>query len=252
MTNSPQGYDHKGNRRLTSIDDWHRFASPKREVQWKGSRSAKGCARAWIAAAPRLQPYIARTIAACPDIRPLHQWRAEPEARVTIDTFRGEQPNIDLLLIAEDDCGPLVVAIEAKADETFGDQLADRYESAQAARASHPRSKALDREETLLNRFNLNMAQPQVPLLRYQLFTAAAAVLAEADRRSSNRALVIVHEFVTPLTRPDRRERNAAVLDRFLSMALRSETHLGYDEIAGPLRVQGGPAVYLGKARTLA
>ncbi|MDE0191692.1 MAG: hypothetical protein OXQ90_10085 [Gammaproteobacteria bacterium] len=45
ITNSPEGYVHKRNRRLTSIDDW-----PKREVHWKDGRSARECARAWIAA----------------------------------------------------------------------------------------------------------------------------------------------------------------------------------------------------------
>ena len=116
ITDSP-GYVHIGNRRLTSIDDWHRFAPPKREVHWKDGRSAKECARAWMAAASRMQPDIERTIAACPDVEPLLRWRAEPEARVTIDSFRGEQPNIDVLLVAEDERGPVDVAIEDKADE---------------------------------------------------------------------------------------------------------------------------------------
>ena len=193
ITNSPEGYVHKSSRRLTSMDDWHRFASPKRQIHWKDGRSAKECARAWIAAAPRMQPDIERTIAACPDIGPLRRWHAQPEARIAIDTFRGEQPNIDVLLVVEDECGPVVVAIEAKADETFGDQLADRYRSAIAARASNPRSKALDRIEALLDRFDLDLEHPRVPTLRYQLFTATAAAFAEAERRSSDRALLVVH-----------------------------------------------------------
>ena len=53
-------------------------------------------------------------------------------ARITIDRFRGEQPNIDLLLVAEDDHGPVVIAIEAKADETFGNELANQYQRARA------------------------------------------------------------------------------------------------------------------------
>ena len=251
ITNSPEGYVHKGKRPLTSIDDWHRFALPKREVHWKDGRSAKECARAWIAAAPRIPPDIERTIAACPDVGPLLRWRAEPEARVAIDTFRGEQPNIDVLLVAEDERGSVVVAIEAKADETFGDQIADRYRSAEAARTSNPRSKALDRIEALLDRFRLDLGQPRVPQLRYQLFTAVAAALAEARRRSTDRALFVVHEFVTPLTRSDRRERNAADLDSFLSIALQSDAHVGDGEIAGPFLISG-LSLYVGKARTLA
>ncbi|MDE0191693.1 MAG: hypothetical protein OXQ90_10090 [Gammaproteobacteria bacterium] len=162
-----------------------------------------------------MQPDIERTIAECPDIGLLRWWRAEPEARIPINAFRGEQPNIDVLLVAEDERGPVVVAVEAKANETFGGQLADRHRSAKADRASNPRSKALDRIEALLARFHLDLGQPRVPQLRYQLFTATAATLAEAERRSSDRALFVVHEFVTSLTRSDRRERNAADLDIF-------------------------------------
>ena len=251
ITNSPEGYIHKRNRRLTSVEDWHRFACPKSEVQWKDGRSAKESARAWIAAAPRMQPDIERTLAACPDIGNLRQWRAEPEARVAIDTFRSEQPNIDVLLVAEDERGPVVVAIEAKIDEPFGDRLVGQYRRAKTARASNPRSKALDRIEALLNCFHLDLGQPRVPQLRYQLFTAAVAALAEAKRRSSDRALLVVHEFVTSLTRADLRERNAADLDGFLSVALRSDAHLGDGEIAGPFLNQGGLSLFVGKARTL-
>ena len=252
ITDSPEGSVCKGNRQLMSVDQWRRLAPPKRHIHWQDGRSAKESARAWIAAAPHMPPDIERTIAACPDIGLLRRWRAEPEARVPIDTFRGEQPNIDVLLIAEDERGPVVVAIEAKADETFGDQLADRYRSAQAARASNLRSRALDRIEALLDHFHFSLAQPPVPQLRYQLFTVTAAALAEAQRRSSNRALVIVHEFVTSRTRSDLRKRNAADLDSFLSVALDSNTNLGDGEIAGPFPNQGGLSLFLGKTRTLA
>ena len=252
MPDSPAvGTVHKGDRPLTTIDQWHRFAPPKRDIHWKDGRSAKENARAWIDAAPGLQPDIAQILAACRDIGLLRQWCAEPEARIAIDRFRGEQPNIDLLLVAEDDHGPVVIAIEAKAGETFGNELADQYQRARAARASNPRSKAVARIEALLDRFALDIEQRHVPQLRYQLLTATAAVLAEADRRSSERAVLIVHEFVTPLTLQEERDRNAADLDRFLATALDREGHLAAGDVAGPILVKGTPTLYVGKARTV-
>ena len=245
------GTIHKGNRPLTTIDQWRLscFDGAKR-CHWKDGRSAKENARAWLDAASSLQPDIAQILAACRDIGPLRRWCAEPEARITIDSFRGP-PNIDLLVVAEDDHGPVVIAIEAKADETFGDELADRYQRARDERVLKPRSKAVARIEALLDRFALNIEQPHVLQLRYQLLTATAAVLAEANRRSSARAVLIVHEFMTPLTLPERRERNAADLDRFLATALNREGHLAPGEIAGPILVQGAPTLYVGKARTV-
>ena len=44
-----------------------------------------------------------------------------------IDRFRGEQPNVDLHLIEEDDHGPVAVAVEAKAAEPCGDTPFDQH-----------------------------------------------------------------------------------------------------------------------------
>ena len=238
------GTVHKGDRPLTTIDQW-----PRRDIHWKDGYSAKENARAWIDAAPSLQPDIAQILAACRGIGPLRQWRAEPEARVAIDTYPGP-PNIDLLLVAEDDYGPVVIAIEAKADETFGQTLDQRARA--AARASKPSSKVVDRIGDLLDRFGLDIKQPHVPQLRYQLLTATAAVLTEADRRSSERAVLIVHEFVTPSTHPERRKRNAAALDLFLATALDRQGHLSPGDVTDPiLLMKGPPTLYVGKARTV-
>ena len=142
---------------LTTIDEWHRFAPPKRDIHWKDGRSAKENARAWIAAAPNFQPDVAQALENCPDFGPLRFWRAEPEARIPIDRYRGEQPNIDLFL---------------------------------------------------------------------------------------------VHEFVTPLTDPAKRERNAAELDRFLSTAFGFGGQLTPGGIAGPFQIESAPNLYFGKVRT--
>lgn len=241
----------KGGRHLATIDEWHQFAPPKRSIHWKDGRSAKENARAWLKAAPHMQPDIAHVLANCPDIGPILGWNAEPEARVAIDRFRGEQPNIDLLLVAEDDHGSLVIAIEAKADEPFGKTLADQYQHARTARASNPRSKAVARIDALLNRLAIEPRQDDVPQLRYQLLTATAAAIAEAERRSAERAVLIVHEFLTPLTATEKRERNAADLRRFLATALRHPVQLASGNITGPISVDGAPSLYVGKARTV-
>lgn len=241
----------KNGHLLVSIDEWRQFASPKLDIHWKDGRSAKENARAWISAAPDLQPDVAQALENCPDIGPLHRWSAEPEARISIDRFRGEQPNIDLLLVAEDKRGPMVVAIEAKADEPFGDTLGDRRRCAEATLTSNPRSKALARVDKLIDHFDLNFQQSHVPQLRYQLLTATAAALEEAKRRSSKRAMLIVHEFVTPLTDQGRRERNSADLNHFLSAAFGYRGPLTLGGVAGPFRIESALSLYVGKVRTV-
>ena len=54
------GTVHKGDRPLTTIDQW-----PRRDKHWKDGRSAKENARAWIDASLGLQPDIAQILAAC-------------------------------------------------------------------------------------------------------------------------------------------------------------------------------------------
>ena len=96
-----------------------------------------------------------------------------------------------------------------------------------------------------------NRTGRNVQQLRYQLLTATAAVLEEAKRQSSARAVLIVHEFLTPLTLSETRERNAADLDRFLAIALDRQGHLAPGDVAGPILVKGPPTLYVGRARTV-
>ena len=245
------GTIHKGNRPLVTLDQWRLwcFDGAKRR-HWQDGRSAKENARAWIDAAPALQPDIAQVLATCCDIGPLRRWCAEPEAIVRIDSFRGP-PNIDLLVIAEDDHGPVVIVIEAKADEPFGHELANQRQHARDELARSPRSKAVARIEALLALFGLDIEPPEVQQLQYQLFTATAAALKEAERRSSKRAVLMVHEFVTSRTSSEKRKENAEHLDRFLATALGCPGHLAAGDVAGPIRLPGYPALYVGKARTV-
>ena len=122
----------------------------------KDGRSAKESARAWIEAAPGMQPDVFHTLARCPDIGPIRDWPAEPEAKVSIDGYAGEPPNIDLLVLADDDRGPLTIAIEAKADETFGYRLPEQHRRAARTLERSPRLKALARIDEFAHRFSLD------------------------------------------------------------------------------------------------
>ena len=256
MSDSPtigtiRGTIRKGDRTLTTVDEWRRFAPPKRSNHWKDGRSAKENARAWIDAAPYMHPDIAEVLADCPEIGPVRSWTAEPEMRCAIDEFRGEQPNIDLLLLIEDDRHSAVVAIEAKADEPFGRLLADQYRAARTALAGNPRSKAVARIDALLEQFAIEPGERHRTRLRYQLLTATAAVLAEARHRSAELAVLLVHEFVTPLTTAENRERNATDLQRFLDIALEHPVRIAPGHVVGPVLVDAAPTLYVGKARTV-
>lgn len=146
------------------------------DLHWKDGRSAKESARAWIGAAPAMPDEIVAALESHGDFSTVEAWEAEPEARVRIDEFRGEPPNLDMLVRARDAHGDFVVAIEAKADETFGDSVAGTKRAAQRHWEENPASRGVARFAELTTRL-LGQGPDQAMDLRYQLLTAAAAGL---------------------------------------------------------------------------
>lgn len=256
MSNSLQqyvaGFIEKDSRRLSTLDEWFRYAPPKNENHWKDGRSTKENARLWLNAAPALPSEISSALDSCTDVGRLHAWYAEPEAKVSFDEFDGESANVDLLLVGEDERGPIVVAIEAKADEPFGATVEKTLSKASVRLESNPRSKGIERIQALATLFELDLRLPDILDLRYQLMTITAAALAEAERRSTQRAVIMVHEFVTCQTEAKKRTRNAHDVNHFLKTVFGQRNSLRPGAIVGPFEVKGMPKLYFGKAQTFA
>ena len=242
----------KKSRRLATLDEWFRYAPPKgKKKHWKDGRSAKENARLWLDAAPCLPPGIAEILRSCADVGILRSWHAEPEARVRFDDFRGEPSNIDILLTCEDENGPLIVAVEAKADESFSDTIKKTLSKANTRLEKDSGSKGVERVKNLAAKFNLSLERQEALNLRYQLFTLTAAALAEAERRAAQRAIIIIHEYVTSLTSCEKRAQNASDLDCFLKVVFRRHYSLCNGMIAGPIETNGMGKLYFGKAQTI-
>ena len=242
----------KSGQRLATLDEWHCHAPPKdKHKHWKDGRSAKECARAWLDSAPALPSEISQVLNSCRDMGTLRDWCAEPEAKVPFDNFRGPA-NVDVLLTGQDESGPVVVSIEAKADEPFGETVEKTRSVAWNILKEKPKSKRLDRLKHLAELFKLSLDTPAVLKLRYQLMTLTAAVLAEADRHCAKRAIVIVHELVTPSTTAENRIRNSQDLDTFLASAFRRQVSLHPGTLIGPFETSCKPMLYFGKARRTA
>ena len=175
-------------------------------------------------------------------------WDAEPEARLRFDTFPGEPRNTDLLVIANDAFGPYMLAVEAKADEPYGDTLGTVLAAALERHIENPRSNGISRIDglaTLLLKPRC-AGQPKVGDLRYQLFTACAGTLAEAHRRRAGRAVMLVHEFVTPATSDVKHARNASDFRLFLSrISGCSHRDVADGELQGPFAFEPYPGVEL-------
>jgi hypothetical protein len=264
-----------GGQEIGSLADWLKYAPPKkRDKHWKPGRSAMELARAWLddGHGPTVPAEVAELLESHDVTRWFVPERGIPEWVTTLDDFAGEHRNHDLVVIGEAAGGRTLLAVEAKADESYGDYTVDRYlrmcrkrevervkkvTEAIAAGKRPPRpSNAAARIKQLCAalfgppRSRIEDVAEVAKPLRYQLITALAGALIEARERGCEQAVLIVHEFVSDPD-PDREiegtnasqvERNARAFHQFVEALTSAALH---DEVslAGPYRVPGSSRV---------
>lgn len=242
----------KNGSEIRDLEDWHLRAGPKSDRQWKDGRSAKESANAWLSS-DGIPAELLSLLEGHPHIGRIEEWMAEPEATVRIDDFSGEPPNIDVLVKARDQIGPIAIIVEAKADEPFGRTIEETLKKAKQRLKTTPNSKGVERLERLsLAFFDRASDDKALAKLRYQLFTASGAALAEAQRMGADRAVVLIHEFVTSETEASKRQKN---YQDFLDFIVALNPCADADnKLVGPIIVPGQSLVssavklYFGKA----
>ncbi len=216
-------------------------------------------ARAWLeGGGERLPREIDAALSAHPAFGPVLRWDAQVEVQLHFDAFAGEPRNSDLVVNATDVHGTYVIAVEAKADEPFGDTVAKTLVAAERRHEENPRSngvvRVLQLRQALFGPMDGGDGLPAAEGLRYQLLTACAGALAEATRRGYTRCLMLVQEFQTVRTQPEKHDTNARDLNAFLTRLSRGAvTGVAAGEIVGPFTVPGSARIsksvqlYLGK-----
>lgn len=243
----------KNGTEIKSLDEWFRLAPPKRSNQWVEGRSAMELARNWLDGLP---VEVQHAIQSHPSFGPIHDWTAEPEVALPFDTFAGEPRNSDLVVTATDTHGAFLMGVEGKADEKFDKLLPDCFAASLEAKLKNQRSNRLARLEFLTQAlFEVKQrGEPSVKLIRYQLLTGCAGVLAEAIRSNVRRAVFLIHEFRTVLTDDAKHYSNGVDLDNFVLRLSRS-AHRGVTagQVIGPISLpkqsafSNGVELYIGK-----
>lgn len=238
---------------ITNLDEWLQLAPPKRPDQWVEGRSAMELARNWLDGLPL---EVLQAIQGHPSFGEILDWTAEPEVTLRFDACAGEPRNSDLVVTALDAHGAFLIGVEGKADEEFDKLLPDCFVASMEAKLKNERSNRLARLEFLTRAF-LEVKQsgePSVKLIRYQLLTACAGILAEAIRRNIRRAVFLVHEFRTVLTNDANHCRNSIDLDNFVWRISRgSYRGITAGQIIGPISLPEHSAfsneveLYIGK-----
>jgi hypothetical protein len=209
----------KSGRPIRTLKEWGDLAGPKSEYQWSEDRSAMECARSWLAVtAPSLPREIDEALSSHSDFGVLASWEAEPEVRLPFDDLRGEPRNTDMLVRARDNLGELLLAVEAKADEPFGELVPEALATALERKLKNTNSRGLERIESLAASLFRVRAESEAPLaaIRYQLLTATAGAIAAGIRSEVPRVVLMIHEFQTKKTTDVRHAENARDLDAFV------------------------------------
>ena len=247
----------KNGQRIQTLEDWHRLAPPAAKEHWADERSAKEAARAWLERADEPPAEVLTLFSGHADFNGVEFTHVEPEALLRFDDRAGPR-HADLSVMAEDRRGPIAVTVEAKADEPFDELVGVAFSNALETLLQNPRSGKVDRIVELAQAlFHPSTApEPPVTSLRYQLMTATAGTLAHAAAIGADRAVLIVHEFVTSKTSAKLLAENQADLSRFVArLSAGSITAVESGVLYGPFTLPGEPlfekpaALYVGKAK---
>jgi hypothetical protein len=236
---------------IRSFCDWDQHALPpeRRKVQWKEGRSEFELAREWMSnRGPMVPVELARLLDA-----------NEGTSGVVISDGITQHETIlpfsnrgarchDLMLRAAQDGHAVTICVEAKADESFGCTVREELLKAR----SRPVTRFPERLDWLTRCLlgvpafldaEYGQLSNTISELSYQLLTAVAGTLLEAQLQNAEVAIFLVHEFRTTATLDVKLEANEKALRKFLYLfgaanpGLHQGSHVGTDYILGPISI---------------
>ena len=212
-------------QQIRSFADWEQWALPpeRKARQWKEGRSEFELARCWMSGAVTIPPELMQVLDAHEGTRhtAIKMGRTQHETRLP---FGERAPRChDLMLLGERYGEVTVICVEAKADEPFGRIVAEELREAVKRQGTRFPERLDWLTRSLLgipafsNPGELELSDA-VSDLRYQLLTAVAGTLLEAQARNAAVAILLIHEFRTQSTDDANLRDNGEALNRFLSL----------------------------------
>ncbi len=216
--------------KIEAIHEWFYKCPPQGKLKhWKDGRSAKETAKHWLHTIPLPFQELLKQYE-------LKYELCSPEYVSNFDAYKGNGRNHDLLLIAKDKKDKkVVISIESKVDEPFGDSVKKAIDAAKIAKEKNSNSKALERIEELRKNLFGELNDNQLDL-RYQLLTAVAGTIAEAKKQEAKSAFFLVQTFVEKEN--DKHRQNKNDLDRFIKVFTNlKHSNIDNNEVLGPFKI---------------
>ena len=238
---------------IRSIQEWYSLAPPKKPlIQWKDFRSAKELAQAWLrSSSPAMPVEYSELLRSHELTRNFVVENAFAEAKIRIDEFRNPR-NSDMVVIGKSKRHPILLAIEAKADEEYADRIEDELKGLTA------NSNKPERVERLTAAVFARSVDQYVMSIRYQLLHSLAATAIEARKHQAKLGVLLIHEFISLKLDFEKVTENASDLKTFVRMVPGWENEvIVTGKLLPPIRLTGNKhvpndqLVTIGKARTL-
>lgn len=202
---------------IETLEQWKVRGAPAGATHWKAGRSACELARDWVEgdAVERVTSLLSLR----PELAGLTLDTGVAEKKTRFDDNPRGPRNHDLLVRGSIAAGPVVVGVEGKADEPFDKPLRSWRDEAVANNAASGAPARVDRLTRIFFGTTLDedSEHPPLALFGYQLLSTLAGTLADAKLDGAAYAVVLIHEFRTPLTATPKHEENGKVLDAFLT-----------------------------------
>jgi hypothetical protein len=219
------------NIEISSVEEWLEHCPPMNPIkQWVEKRSAKEMAKFWMIIENQNEFFkFLRT-----NDEGLTFDYAVPEIATKFDNYKSPRKN-DLCLFGSSNNQSVLISIEGKADERFGEKLfAQEWISSINEKAQSSNSKKLSRIIELYQRYN---QKSNILQLRYQLTYWLAGSIDEAIRNKIDKVYLIVQEFQSDKTTEGKIAENQNDLHNFIDFVSKSAyRNVEPNKIIGPIR----------------
>jgi len=247
--------DLNDSNQITSLDEWKSKCPPEKgDIHWKDNRSAKELAKEWILNNGSSLKILLRN---CNTFKGTDLLKASPELETLFDKY-GMGRKHDLLIIGQQHDTIVVISIEAKVDENFGNYtVGEYYAKGILKKLNGVKTKVPDRIEKLIDGIFKKPYSDKIQRVQCQLLHAVAGTLVEAKKNSASRSLFVVQTFATGAINQVKYKANSKALDDFVHV-ISSGSYRSIKEghIIGPFHVNGNESIpsdiplYMGKIKT--
>ena len=214
---------------INDLEEWFRLCPPEGgEKQWVDFRSAKEMAKFWTnkKCSDEFKEFIKQTF------KEFEYDYLIPEYKSNFDNL-GKERQHDLII--NDKTDKVLITVEGKADEEFGNiTFGDYFRDSINTKISNNNSNLLERMINLYQNYFYNNAKSLE--IKYQLVTWFAGSICDTIKADTDNFIMMLQEFKSIHTKPENITKNHNDFEYFVNFISEGKyKHIGNKQIIGPI-----------------